>query len=94
MFKQFARSLLIGLTVLGGVAAAVSDANAATRVAGPVPVLSGSSAVESVQYYDDWRHREWRRREAFERFQRREARREWRHHNRGYRQSYNRYNGW
>ena len=80
---EFGRKFLMGLAVVAGTMAA-SDAGAAVRVASPVPVLGEASAVQPVQYYDDWRAREWHRREAFERFQRREARREWRHAQREY----------
>lgn len=96
MIKQFGRMVLVGLTVLSGAATAVSGANAAPRMAGPEPVLSSAPVAEPVQYYQDWRHREWERREAFERFQRREARREWRHYQRerhGYGYGYGGYGG-
>lgn len=86
---NFGRKLLMGLTVVAGAVAATSGAGAATRYVSPVPVLSAPPVVQSVQYYDDWRHhdwrhQEWRRREAFERFQRREERRQWRHAQREY----------
>ncbi len=81
---NFGRKLLMGLTIVAGAMAATSGAGAATRYVSPVPLLSAPPAVQPVQDYDDWRHREWRRREAFERFQRREERRQWRHAQREY----------
>lgn len=73
------RKFLMGLTVLAGAVAVTPGADAAPRFVDPVPVASGQPAVQAVQYYggrEEWRHREWRRREAFERFRRHE---QWRH---------------
>jgi len=75
------RKLLMGLTVLVGATAAVSGARAAPQLASPIPLASGAAAVQPVHYYpaqydEDWRHREWRRHEEFERWRRH---REWRH---------------
>lgn len=93
--KQFARTILMALSVVAGATAATGGAHGAPRMAGPIPLAMDAPAVQPVQYYEDWRHREWRRREAFERFQRREARREWRRERHGYgRYGYNRHGGW
>lgn len=77
------RKLLLGLAVLLGATAAVSGARAAPPHGGPVPLTVGPTAVQRVyydaspaQYDEDWRYREWRRREEFERWRRH---REWRH---------------
>lgn len=73
------RKFLMGLMIAGGAAMAMG-AQAAPRAGSPgapVPVLSPAPRVQPVQYYEDWRHREWRRREAYERWRRQEARRRW-----------------
>lgn len=77
------RKLLMGLIVLVGATAAVSGARAASQ-AGPIPLAFGTPVAEPVhydriQYDEDWRHREWRRHEEFERWRRH---REWRHERR------------
>lgn len=94
------RKFLLVLTVVVGAAAAVGTANAAPAAVpllDPAPVL-GPALVQPAQYYPDWREHEWRRREAYERFRRHEARREWRyrHGEYGYERPYGqRYsNGW
>ena len=76
------RKFLMGLTILAGAFAMTPGVHAAPRFANPVRAASGQPAVQSVQYFgdrDDWRYREWRRREAFERYRRHEA---WRHQRR------------
>ena len=70
------RKLLLSLTVLAGVAAAAPGAQAASRVAGPLPVVDAPAAVQSVQYYrDGWRYRHWRRQEWRRHYWRRHYRR-------------------
>jgi len=86
------RSFLMGLTILAGAVAVVPAANAGLRFVNPGPVFSDEAAVQPVQYYGHpeghghqeerwgksggWRHRDWRRHEAYERFGRHET---WRH---------------
>lgn len=75
---------LLMVTVLVGAAAAVSGARAAPRLAGPIPLASGPAVAQlahydRAQYDEEWRHREWRRHEEFERWRRH---REWRHERR------------
>ncbi len=74
---------LLMFAVLAGATAAVSGARAAPQLSSPIPLASGAAAVQPVHYYyrpaqydEDWRHREWRRHEEFERWRRH---REWRH---------------
>ncbi len=69
------RKFLLGLTVLAGVAASASITNAAPRFGSPIPFAS-EAPVQLVHDGDDWRAREWRRHEEFERYRRH---REWRH---------------
>ncbi len=71
------RGLVFGLMALAGVASA--PAHAAPHA---VPLLGLNSAplIVPVQYYEDWRYREWRRREAFEHWRRHEQRERWRRH--------------
>ena len=83
------RKILMGLTVLTGLAAAASAANAAPKFVAPMPMASGAATVQPVHYYEDWRYREWRRRQAFERFGRHQ---EWRHERREAREHWRR--GW
>ena len=72
------RKFLLTLAVLAGGAAAASGADAAPRaVPLAAPAVDAGALVQPVQYYGGWREREWRRREAYERFRRHEARREW-----------------
>ena len=73
------RKFLLSLSVLGGAAAAASAAHA-TPAVGPIPVLAGQPMLQNVQYYDDWRYREWRRHEAYERWRRHEESRRWHHY--------------
>lgn len=70
------RKFLLGLTVLAGVATTASVASAAPRFEGQVPFASAAPVVQLVHDGEDWRFREWRRHEEFERFRRRH---EWRH---------------
>ena len=75
------RKLLMGLTVLVGATAVVSGARAAPQTS-PIPLAAGAPVVQPVHYYpaqygEDWRHREWRRHEEFERWRRHQW---WRHH--------------
>ena len=84
------RKFLMGLTVLAGAVTAGAAAQAAPHVADPASVAASAPALqpahywmtEPAQYGEDWRHREWRRREEFERFRRHEAERHWRHEQR------------
>jgi len=81
------RKFLMVMTVLAG-ATAAAGAHAAPAVALPTGIqaaLAEGVQAQPVQYYgEDWRYREFRRREAFERFRRHEARREWRREHEGY----------
>jgi hypothetical protein len=83
------RKFIMGLTVLAGIVVTAAGAEAAPRFvapsfAVPVEITSRALVVQPAQYYEeqpvpyfeDWRYREWRRREEFERFRRHE---EWRH---------------
>ncbi len=79
---------VLALTVLAG--AAVTSGAHAAPMAGPIPVLEAPAHVQSVQYYDDWRRREWIRRERFEAWRRHEERRRW-HHGHGYGEGYGRW---
>lgn len=80
------RKFLLTLAVLAGAAAAASGASAAPRhiPLAAATAVDASALVQPVQYYPDWRQREFRRREAYERFRRHEARREWRREHRFY----------
>ncbi len=70
------RKLLLSLSALvGAVAAVSSDAPAAQAAPVAFAVTGGPARIQSVQYYEDWRRREWRRREDYERHRRHE---EWR----------------
>lgn len=76
------RNFLMVATVLAA-AAAASGAQAAptgnlAQPASYVPALDGAAMAQPVQYYPGWREREFRRREAYDRFRRHEVRREWR----------------
>ena len=81
------RKLLMSLTVIAGAALAAGSVAHARPMSGPeagpaavlVPMVAPAAPAEvvPVQYYEDWRHREWRRREAYERWRRHE---EWRRH--------------
>ena len=73
------RMFLLSLSILGGAAAAAAAAHATPGV-GPIPLLTGQPMMHNVQYYEDWRYREWRRHEAFERWRRHEEWRRWHHH--------------
>ena len=69
------RKFLMTLAVLAGAATMAHNANAARAVAVVVPSMSGPVVVEGtllqpVQYYDDWRFRDQRRREEYERIRR------------------------
>ena len=70
------RKFLLGLTILAGGVVAASGADAAPRVTASLPQMSDAGLLQTVQYREDWRYREWRRHEEFERA-RRHA--EWRH---------------
>ena len=83
------RKFLMTLAVLAGAAAVAPGANAAQAVAVAVPSVSGPVVVEGalvqhVQYYEDWRFREQRRREEYERFRRHEERERWHRIHDGY----------
>ena len=86
------RKFLMAMTVLAGatVAAGAHAAPVAALPSGIHAAVSEGARVQPVQYYgEDWRYREFRRREAYERFRRQEARREWRHeHGHGYGHGY------
>ncbi len=70
------RKILMGLTVLAGAVVAASGVDAAPRFMAPVSTVTSAAVVQPVRYHEDWRYREWRRREELERFRRHE---EWRH---------------
>ncbi len=74
------RKFLLTLAVLAGGAAAASGADAAPHAIAlaAAPAFHASALVQPVQYYPDWREREWRRHQALEQLRREEARREWR----------------
>ena len=76
------RKFLLSLTTLAGASfAAASIAHAApARIV--FPVLDAPAHVQTVQYYEDWRHREWRRHEEERR--RREEWRRWHEYHRGW----------
>ena len=76
------RKFLMALTGLAGVAA-VPAAQAAPRAV-PAPPAGDPAAVQPVQYHGDWRYREWRRHEAFERYRRHQWRRQHRFEEREY----------
>lgn len=77
--------LLLACVGLAGIVGAAGCAQAAPGAAypvaglGPAPVLTDDAQVQPVQYYDDFRYREWRRRERYERWRRHEERRRWRY---------------
>ena len=71
------RKFLMALTLAAGTVMAVPAVQAAP-VQSPLAALDLPDMVQPAQYYGDRRHEHWRRREAYERFQRREARRAWR----------------
>ncbi len=79
------RNFILTLAVLAGGAAVATGASAAPHVIplAAAPGADGAALVQPVQYYPDWRYREARRHEAYERFRRHEARREW-HREHGY----------
>ena len=54
---------------LGGAVGAAQQAHAGPAL-GSASVLDQPAQVQTVQYYDDWRYRQFRRREAFEHRQR------------------------
>jgi len=67
------RKFFMVLTVFAGAVATAPGADAAPRWSDLVPMVSAPPTVQPVQYYgggEEWRHREWRRREAYERFRR------------------------
>ncbi len=61
------RKVLLTLLALGGAMGAGQQAHAGPAV-GPRPVLE--QQAQAVQFYDDWRYRQFRRREAFDARQR------------------------
>ena len=63
------RKVLLALLALGGLMGAGQQAHAGPT-AGLMPVLDQPAQAQAVQYYDDWRYRQFRRREAFETRQR------------------------
>jgi len=72
------RKFLLTMAVLAG-AGIASGAHATPRLLPlAAPAADGTTLAQPVQYYEDWRYREFRRRQAYERFRRFEARREWR----------------
>jgi len=90
------RKFLLGLIVLAGVAVEVgaNAANAAPRFVAPVPAVADAVLVQPVQYYEDWRYNEWRRREEFERFRRHEGWRHERHEAREHEEREHEHHGW
>lgn len=74
-------------TMLVGVAAAAtavaSSASAAPRADAFLAVYE-APAVQPVQYYEDWRYREWRRHQEYERWRRHQWRRHHRYEGREY----------
>lgn len=93
------RRLLLTCVGLAGIAGAAGCAQAApgpvylgseaAAEASQLPALTDGAQVQPVQYYDDWRYREWRRRERYERWRRHEEWRRW--HNERERYGYNTY---
>ena len=67
------RKFLLSLTVLAG--ATVATASVAHAAPVSIPVYTGGAQVQTVQYYEGWRAREWRRHERYEHWRRHE---EWR----------------
>lgn len=80
------RKFLMTLAVLAGAAAVAPGANAAQAVVPSAsrPVVVEGALVQHVQYYEDWRFREQRRREEYERFRRHEERERWHRIHEGY----------
>jgi uncharacterized membrane protein len=78
------RKFLLIVTAATGLAAgfAIVQAQAANLPAKEVIGVAPAS-VQTVQYYDGWREREWRRHERWEEWRRHEAERRW-HYYRGY----------
>jgi hypothetical protein len=71
------RTLLMSLTVLAGATvASASVAHAAPEARFVAPVIDAPH-LQTVQYYEDWRAREWRRHEEQERWRRHEERERW-----------------
>ena len=77
------RKLLMSLTVLAGTTVAAASAANAAPLASPIHVEAAMPHVQTVQYYEDWRYREWRRHEAWEHWRRHEEWRRW-HQYRGW----------
>ncbi len=90
------RRFLISLVVLAGavVGLGANAANAAPRFVAPALVVSDAAPVQPVQYYEDWRYNEWRRREEFERFRRHEGWRHERHEAREHEEREHEHHGW
>ncbi len=83
------RKFLMTLAVLAGAAAVAPGANAAQAVAVLPPGVSGPVVAEGtllqpVQYHEDWRFREQRRREEYERVRRHEEWVRWHRFHDGY----------
>ncbi len=83
------RKFLMTLAVLTGAATVAPGANATQDAAVVVPSIHGPVMVEGtllqpVQYREDWRFREQRRREDYERFRRHEERVRWHRVHDGY----------
>ena len=68
------RKFLLSLTTLAGAALASASTAHAAPARTLFPVLVPPAHVQTVQYYEDWRHREWRRHEE----ERRHREEEWR----------------
>ncbi len=83
------RKFLMTLAVLAGAATVAHGANAAQDAVVVVPSPHGPVVVEGtllqpVQYREDWRFREQRRREEYERFRRHEEWVRWHRFHDGY----------
>ena len=82
------RKFLMTLAVLAGAAAVAPGANAAqAAVLAPgvsAPVVVEGTLLQPVQYREDWRFREQRRREEYERFRRHEEWVRWHRFHDGY----------
>lgn len=78
------RKFLMSLTVAAAATVAAASVASAAPLTVPLPVHAGPAEVQTVQYYNGHRGHDWRRREAYERHRRMEARRHWQHHHRRY----------
>lgn len=77
------RKILVALLALGGALGTSQHAHAGP-VASSIPVLGQPAQMESVQYYDAWRYRQFRRNEAFAYRQQRRDFRQFQRYNHGH----------